>query len=167
MQEETQNTENEAPEEEGGREMTQEATRDEVVVDGSDDLKDVHVTDSRALRVFLIVLGSINVGLGIIGAFLPVMPTTVFLLIAAACYARASPRFYLWLINNPTFGPTVRAWREDRSIPRKSRRMALSMIVLSFAISISVVPPLWVKGLLVVIGVSVFAYVWRIKIREE
>ena len=85
---------------------------------------EISVHPSRAVRVALVVAGTGFVGLGILGAFLPVLPTTPFMLLAAACYARASTRFYNGLLNNRAFGPTIREWRRYRSIrtARSGRR---------------------------------------------
>jgi len=75
-------------------------------------------------RGLFLVLGLVFVALGIIGAFLPVMPTTVFLILAAGCFARSSPRLEAWLLNHPKFGPTLRAWREHGAIPPRAKLYA-------------------------------------------
>lgn len=75
-------------------------------------------------RWVFLLLGVFFTTLGIIGAFLPLLPTTVFLIIAAACFARSSPRLEAWLMNHKRFGPTLRAWRENGAIPRKAKIIA-------------------------------------------
>ena len=84
--------------------------------------------DSRVVRVLLVVVGSLALALGVLGIFLPVLPTTPFLLLAAACYARASERFYLWLLRSPAFGPTIREWRQHRSIPYRTKWVAIALM---------------------------------------
>jgi hypothetical protein len=98
-----------------------------------------HETDvhpSRAVRVALVLAGTGFVGLGILGAFLPVLPTTPFMLLAAACYARASTRFYNGLLNNRLFGPTVREWRRHRSIPYRTKWTAIALMAITLTASI-------------------------------
>ena len=98
-----------------------------------------HETDvhpSRAVRVALVVAGTGFVGLGVLGAFLPVLPTTPFMLLAAACYARASTRFYNGLLNNRLFGPTVREWRRHRSIPYRTKWTAIALMAITLTASI-------------------------------
>jgi len=68
--------------------------------------------------------GSILVAVGFVGAFLPLLPTTPFLILAAACFARSSPRLESWLLNHPRFGPVLRCWREQGAIPRKAKLLA-------------------------------------------
>ena len=75
----------------------------------------------RSVRAGWLVLGLIFVGLGFIGAFVPLMPTTIFLILAAACFARSSPRLEAWLLNHPRFGPTLRAWRAEGAVPRRGK----------------------------------------------
>ncbi|ACI93659.1 membrane protein [Afipia carboxidovorans OM5] len=82
-------------------------------------------------RVYL-VLGLICVALGFIGVFLPVLPTTPFLILAAACFARSSPRLENWLLSHPRFGPMLRDWRERGAIPRKAKLMALAGTSIGF-----------------------------------
>ena len=68
--------------------------------------------------------GALMVLLGIIGAMLPVMPTTIFLILALACFSRASPRLEHWLLQHPRFGPPLRQWREHRAVSRRGKTMA-------------------------------------------
>lgn len=76
------------------------------------------------------ILGFIFVGLATLGAFLPLLPTTPFLLLAAGCFARSSKKWHNWLIQNPTFGKLIQDWQAHRCIPLKSKVIALSMIML-------------------------------------
>jgi uncharacterized membrane protein YbaN (DUF454 family) len=86
------------------------------------------------MRQVCLALGIFFVGLGFVGAFLPVLPTTPFLIVAAACFARSSPRLEAWLLDHPGFGPMLRAWRENGAIPRRAKLMALAGIVAGFLI---------------------------------
>jgi uncharacterized protein len=80
--------------------------------------------------------GFFFVGLGVIGAFLPVLPTTVFLLAAAGCFARSSPRLHGWLLGHPLLGPPIRNWEEHRAISRGAKRMAIGSMAAVFALSV-------------------------------
>ncbi|WP_395451099.1 YbaN family protein [Aminobacter sp. UC22_36] len=78
----------------------------------------------KAKRVGLIVLGTLMLVLDNAGAFLPVMPTTIFLILAAWCFGRSSPRIEAWMLNHASFGPTLRAWRQYGAVPRKAKILA-------------------------------------------
>ncbi len=133
-----------------------------------DDGADVRPHDSRTVRVLLIVVGTLCVALGLLGIFLPVLPTTPFLLLAATCYARASERFYLWLLRNPTFGPTIREWRRHRSIPYRTKVVAIALMSVTMAISIVLLVgyPL-AQVVLAIVGVVVGAWLYRIPSRDH
>ncbi|NUO85352.1 MAG: YbaN family protein [Cupriavidus sp.] len=83
------------------------------------------------LRAAWVALGGLCLLLGVVGIFLPVLPTTPFVLLAAACFARGSQRFHEWLLGHPRFGPLVSDWQRHRSIPFKAKCLALSMMWLS------------------------------------
>jgi uncharacterized membrane protein YbaN (DUF454 family) len=117
---------------------------------------------SRLVRALLAVVGTVALAIGVLGIFLPVLPTTPFLLLAAACYARASTRLYAWLLGQPTFGPIVSRWRESRSMTPGVKRRALVMVVVTFSASILVVDVLPVQGMLAVIGAIVLLFLVRV-----
>lgn len=77
------------------------------------------------MRALFLVLGLFFVGLGFVGVFLPVLPTTPFLILAVACFARSSERLEAWLLDHRHFGPTLRDWRERGAIPARAKLMAL------------------------------------------
>jgi uncharacterized membrane protein YbaN (DUF454 family) len=91
------------------------------------------VNRNRALQTVLIVLGAISLGLGIVGAFVPLLPTTPFVLLAAACFARSSPKFQHWLLTHPTFGPMIRDWKENGAISGRAKILATLSIAASVA----------------------------------
>ena len=119
---------------------------------------EMRLSTNPAVRFLWLILGLLFTGLGIVGAFLPVMPTTVFLLIAAFFFARSSPKFYNWLLNNRTFGPLIRDWRAGLGLPLRAKILAVSLVGLSVGSSALIVPLTWVKVLLVLIGLGVCAY---------
>ncbi|MDG2532097.1 YbaN family protein [Sphingomonas sp. HITSZ_GF] len=89
---------------------------------------------SRLTRPMWIVLGFVFVALGFIGALLPLMPTTIFLILAVGCFARSSPRLETWLLTHKRFGPTLVAWREEGAIPPRAKMFACGGIALGYAI---------------------------------
>ncbi len=87
------------------------------------------------VRLLLIISGTICVGLGILGMFLPLLPTTPFLLLAAACYGRSSQRLYNWLLYNRWFGKYIRSYTEKKGIPLKIKIYAVILLWVAIGIS--------------------------------
>jgi len=97
---------------------------------------EVRYHDSRLVRGLYLGAGFVLVAIGVVGIFLPVLPATPFLLLSAACFARGSARFYNWLLNNRTFGPTILEWRRHRSIPWRTKMMAIALMSGTLVVSI-------------------------------
>jgi uncharacterized membrane protein YbaN (DUF454 family) len=135
--------------------------------DDGGDAEELRLHASPVVRGLFLACGFVAVALGVIGVFLPVLPTTPFLLIAAACFARASPRLYRWLARSRTFGPYLREWRQHRSVPWRAKVFALALMSLSIAVSaIFFVRPVWGKVLLVALGVVTGIWLYRIPSRD-
>jgi uncharacterized membrane protein YbaN (DUF454 family) len=118
-------------------------------------------------RAIYVALGFFFVGLAMVGIVLPVLPTTPFLLLAAWFFARSSHRFYDWLLENKRFGPLLRQWRADRSLPPGVKTKAIVVVVVAFTISILVVHLLmWLQGLLLLIGLALIVFLLRLPERE-
>ena len=92
------------------------------------------------------LFGAISLILGIIGVFLPVIPTVPFILLTAACWGRASPKFHAWLSNHKYFGPMVKNWEERRAVPRRAKYLAWSMMTLSCTWLFIQFPQRWYVG---------------------
>lgn len=122
---------------------------------------------SYPVRVALVVAGSGFVAVGLVGIFLPVLPTTPFLLVAAACYARASRRFYNALLNNRVFGPAIIEWQHHRSIAWRTKLAAILLMSLSLIVTIVYfVHEGWLQAALALLGISVAVYLYRIPSRD-
>jgi uncharacterized membrane protein YbaN (DUF454 family) len=120
---------------------------------------------ARILKALLIAGGTLSVALGVIGIFLPLMPTTVFLLLAAACYARSSERFYQKLVNHRYLGAYIRNSREGRGMRRRDKVVTLALLWLSIgATMIWTTDALWLRLLLAAIAVGVTVHVARIPV---
>lgn len=95
-------------------------------------------------RIAYFIAGWVMVGLGIIGALLPIMPTTIFIILAAWFFGRSSPRFEAWLLNHRTFGNSLRAWRDNGAISRNSKLLACGGMLLGFVTFVAGAHPnLW------------------------
>lgn len=89
------------------------------------------------MRPLWTVLGGISVALGLAGLLLPLLPTTPFMILAAACFAKSSPRLHDWLVSHRVFGPAIRDWRESRAIAPRAKRMALLAMAAAFGLSLA------------------------------
>ena len=118
-------------------------------------------------RIFYLLLGWFSLITGIIGIFLPLLPTTPLVLLAAWCFSKSSERFHTWLINHKFFGPIVSDWQSNDGIPRKSRNRAIIFMWLGMAISILMVSRFWATVGLVCIGICVSIYLLRMPLRSE
>ena len=125
------------------------------------EIHQVREVKNPLVRFLWVGLGCLFVGLGAIGAVVPGMPTTVFLVLAAACFIRSSQRLYDWLISNKTFGPYLKDYREGKGIPRRAKVLALSMIVIfvSFAVFYAI-EATQIKVLVGLVGLIGFLFVF-------
>lgn len=96
------------------------------------------VSDKRSVRVLFSVLGFIFLALGIAGIFIPVLPTTINIIIAAYFFFRSNDRMYRWLIEHPRFGPALRDYRAGLGVPRKAKIYAIATIAVTFAVTMTV-----------------------------
>ena len=125
-------------------------------------------TRSRVARVLFNIAGALALGLGILGIFLPLLPTTPFVLLAAACFARGSERFHAWLLANRTFGPMVFEWERHRSLPYRTKITAIVLMSLTMGVSIVFfVRPLWLKIALGLFAIGLATWMYRIPSRDR
>jgi len=119
---------------------------------------------SRPTKALLITLGTLSVALGAVGMFVPVLPTTPFLLLAAACYARSSKRFYRRLLSNRWCGPYIRNYREGRGVPAWQKVFTILLLWLTIGMTVWLaVSQWWLRLVLVVIAIGVTVHVARIR----
>ena len=119
---------------------------------------------SRAIRGILIVAGTFFVLIGIVGIFLPILPTTPFLLLAAWCYVRSSKRFYNWLLNNRILGFYINNYLEGKGMPIKIKIFTISLLWITILISAFLfIQILWVRYLLIIIAIAVTIHIILIR----
>ena len=120
----------------------------------------VHV---NKMRIVLIITGLVSLALGIVGIFLPLLPTTPFVLLSAYCFTKSSPRLHAWLVANKQFGPMIQQWQLHRSIPPKAKRNAVWLIILTFSVTIFFfIEEVYLKFLLVFLAVILLSFILRI-----
>lgn len=120
-------------------------------------------TYNKVLKLIMIISGSLLVALGIIGIFLPVLPTTPFLLLAAALFARSSDKFYNLITNNRWIGKYIKDYNEGKGISLKIKISAITILWISIIISTIILKFLILKLSLIFIGVLATAYIISIK----
>ena len=136
--------------------------------------KDIHTareTNNPVAKILWIILGSFFVVVGAIGAVIPGLPTTLFLILAAACYIRSSrQKLYDWLITNKTFGPYLKDYREiRRGMPRNAKILAVSMIILfaGYAV-IFAIDELIIRIIVAVSGlIGIFYVTFKVPVTED
>lgn len=112
-------------------------------------------------RVLWGVMGAISLVAGIVGIFLPLLPTTPFVLLAAFCFSRSSQRCEQWLLSHRFFGPMVSDWRRNHAIPLRAKQLAWTMMALGSAWAAWVLPPRW-AWLPAVCCAAVAFWMWRL-----
>lgn len=111
------------------------------------------------LRLFWITLGLLAIALGVLGIFLPLLPTTVFLLLAAFCFARSSPRLHGWLLGHPTFGPPISDWQQHGAISLRAKRLAVATMALVLVLSVALGLAAWLVTLQAVVLSAVALFI--------
>jgi len=116
----------------------------------------------------LIFFGSFFLIIGIIGIFIPILPTTPFLLLSAACYARGSEKFYNWLINNKWLGEYIKNYQKGRGIPLNIKILAISLLWITIVFStIVVVSNYLIQIILIIIAIAVTIHILTIKTMKK
>lgn len=120
------------------------------------------------IRYALFTLGWISFALGMIGLLLPVVPTSPFLLLSAACFLRSSPRFYKWLTEHRWWGRYIRYFLDGQGIPRRIKVLILSMLwIMILSSALIIVKILWVSVTMVIIAMAVSVYIIRLPEPQE
>jgi uncharacterized protein len=124
----------------------------------------IKITRNRLLRWILIATGTFLVGIGILGIFLPLLPTTIFFILAAACYARSSEKFYIWLMHNRFFGKYIRDYKTGRGMTVISKAVTISLLWATILFSaFYTVENFYIRLLLILIAVGVTLHLLWIK----
>jgi len=119
------------------------------------------------LRWLLVAAGFIALGLGVLGVLLPGLPTTPFVLLAGACFVRASPALHAWLLATRWAGPMLKDWETHRSLPKRTKWLAIGTMVVTISISLWVLKDQRQIQLVVLVAALIGAWmVWRIPNRE-
>ncbi|MDZ4184987.1 MAG: YbaN family protein [Desulfuromonadales bacterium] len=123
---------------------------------------------SPLLRILLFGIGVLATGLGVLGIFLPLLPTVPLLLLAAACFARSSPRCYAWLLDHPRLGPLVSDYLDGNGIPLRAKVWAILLLWTSISLSTLLLAPILpVKLTLFAVAIGVTIYLLRLPTRNE
>ena len=116
------------------------------------------------MRIFLTIIGLISLGLGILGAFLPVLPTTPFLLLSATLFLKSNKRLYNWLMNHPRLGPYIRNFLEHKAIPLRVKIVAVSLVWITLIYCAVGVAEYWaLRVMFIVIAIAVSVHILSYK----
>ena len=118
---------------------------------------------NRLVKWALIVAGSFFLVLGTIGILIPLLPTTPFLVLSAACYAKSSERFYNWLINNKWFGSYIKNYKEGKGISLKAKIYTITLLWVTILFSTFIIKTFWIRVILIIIAIVVTIHVLTIK----
>lgn len=128
--------------------------------------RELRLVANPLLRSFLFALGCLSVALGVLGVFLPLLPTTPFMLLAAACFARSSKRFYCWITSHHKYGPMIADYLAGKGLPVRAKYMAVSLLWLSILVGVFWVDFIWAKLAMLLTAVGVTAYLWRLPVAD-
>ncbi|WP_337833282.1 YbaN family protein [Geoanaerobacter pelophilus] len=130
-----------------------------------------HRTANRrnpVVRWFLVCAGIASTALGIIGIFLPLIPTVPLLLLAAACFARSSEKFHQWLLEHDRLGPLIKGYVDGSGIPIRAKITAISMVWVTIPISaFLVIKATWLRVLLIAIAIGITSYLIYLPSRRQ
>jgi len=119
------------------------------------------------MRLAFLTIGILSLALGFLGIFLPLLPTTPFILLSAYCFSKSSPRLYHWLTSNKTFGPIILEWQQHRTLPRKIKKRAVYLIIATFAVTIIFFTnKIYLQFLLLLLASILVTYIVRIPSRD-
>jgi len=118
-------------------------------------------------RHLLLIAGTLSLAVGIVGIFVPILPTTPFLLLAAGCYLRSSQRFYNWLMGNRLLGAYIRNYLEGRGMPIKVKLFTIILLWATIGFSIWIVSKLLITVILLIVAVGVTLHIIFIKAKRK
>jgi uncharacterized membrane protein YbaN (DUF454 family) len=122
---------------------------------------------TKSQKFFYILLGTISLGLGIIGLILPVLPTTPFILFSSWCYYRGSERFHDWLINHPYLGKIVEEYSDKEGITRDSKAKAIGLTWIAVSLTaIFILESIFMRALIILLAIIGTIIILRLKTRE-
>ena len=138
-----------------------------VLVDVAEQGAMIEIHRSPLIRGLYFSAGIAALVAGVLGVVLPVLPTTPFVLLAAACFARSSDRFYNGLLNHRIAGPIIADWREHRAMKRETKRWAALVMCLSFGTSILVMHSFWHQLMLLAMAFVLGFFIFRVPVRPD
>ena len=121
----------------------------------------------KTIHLLLVISGWLSLILGVIGIFLPLLPTTPFVLLAAACFARSSEKFHGWILAHPYFGKIVKNYQSGLGIEPRIRNRAILIMWMGMTISMLIIFAIWSVVLLSTIGILVTIYLMRLPVYQE
>ncbi len=124
------------------------------------------VLTNPLIRRMVFIFGWVSFVMGVVGIFLPLLPTTPFILLAAACFARSSPKFYSWITSHPRFGPSIANYLAGKGLPLKAKLMAVTLLWISVGVTLVIVSLLWAKIAMLITALAVSAYILRLPTLE-
>lgn len=122
---------------------------------------------NRVARALYFSTGVAALMVAALGVVLPLLPTTPFVLLAAACFARSSERFHRAMLRQRWLGPILSDWEKHRAMQRSTKRAAVLMLVVSFGASMLIVPAHWQRALLLATALVLSFFIWRVPVRPN